>query len=133
MKDMLKRLPYKMCLTRARCCRGFTLIEVVAALLVIALAFLALLQTEGLNTTRTLHTEMLTGAVHLAESRMEELFSGGSADLISDEGEQEDGSYSWERVVSDTEFEGLKEVRLTIRWNEGNHEEEYVVLAYLSQ
>jgi prepilin-type N-terminal cleavage/methylation domain-containing protein len=117
--------------TRPNC--GFTLIEVAAALLVIALTFLVFLQTDGLNASRTLHVEKLMGAVHLAESRMEELFSGGSEDLISDKGEQEDGSYSWERVVSDTEYEELKEVRLTIRWNEGDREEEYVVLAYLSK
>lgn len=114
-------------------CHGFTLIEVMAALLVIALTFTVFLQMDGLNASRTLHTEQLTGAVHLAESRMEELFSGGSQDLVSDEGDQEDGIYSWERVVADTEYEGLKEVRVTIRWNEGDREEEYVLLAYLSQ
>jgi prepilin-type N-terminal cleavage/methylation domain-containing protein len=118
---------------RARSCHGFTLVEVVAALVVIALTFMVLLQTEGLNTSRTIHAEKLMGAVHLAESRMEELFSGGSEDLISDKGEQEDGSYEWERVVSDTEYEGLKEVRLSIRWGEGKHQEEYVILAYLSR
>ena len=62
---------------------------------------------------------------------MEELFSKGSEEIISEEGEQEDGSYSWETVVSDTEYEDLKEVRLTIRWAEGNREEEYAILAYL--
>lgn len=116
-----------------RYCGGFTLIEVIAALVVIALTFMVLLQTEGFNTSRTLHAGKLMGAVNLAESRMEELFSGGSEDLISDKGEQEDGSYTWERVVSDTEYEGLKEVRLTIRWSEGERQEEYVVLAYLSE
>lgn len=118
---------------RACASQGFTLIEVMAALVVIALSFTVFLQMDGLNASRTLHAEKLTGAVHMAESRMEELFSGGSEDLMSDEGQQEDGIYSWERVVSDTEYEGLKEVRVTIRWKEGDREEEYVVLAYLSQ
>lgn len=107
--------------------------EVLAALMVIALTFTVFLQTDGLNASRTLHAEKLNGAMMLAESRMEELFSGGSEGLVSDKGEQEDGSYSWERVVSDTEYEGLKEVRLTIHWKEGEHEEEYVVLSYLRQ
>jgi prepilin-type N-terminal cleavage/methylation domain-containing protein len=111
--------------------KGFTLLEVLAALSVLAFSFLVLLQTDGLNASRTLHAAKLMGAVRLAESRMEELFSQGSGDLTSEEGVQEEGSYSWERVVSDTEYEGLKEVRLTIRWPEGDHEEEYVVLAYL--
>ena len=110
---------------------GFTLLEVLAALSVIAFTFLVLLQTDALNASRTLHAGKLMGAVQLAESRMEELFSGGSADLVSEDGIQEDGSYRWEQVVSDTEYEELKEVRLTIRWSEGSREEEYVVLAYL--
>jgi type II secretion system protein I len=114
-------------------CKGFTLLEVLAALSILAFTFLVLLQTDGLNASRTLHVEKLLGAVRLAESRMEELFSAGSEDLVSDEGQQEDGSYSWERVVSDTEYEGLKEVRLTVRWSEGSREEEYFVLAYLPE
>ena len=113
--------------------KGFTLLEVMVALSILAFTFLVLLQTDSLNASRTLHTEKLLGAVRLAESRMEELFSVGSENLVSDEGEQEDGSYSWERVVSDTEYEGLKEVRLTVRWSEGNREEEYFVLAYLPE
>jgi|GEM_PF-5829311 len=110
---------------------GFTLLEIMVSLAVIGFSFLVLLQTDGLNASRTVHAGKLLGAVHLAESRMEELFSKGSEEIISEEGEQEDGSYSWETVVSDTEYEDLKEVRLTIRWVEGNREEEYVILAYL--
>jgi len=117
---------------KKRVCGGFTLLEVLVALSVVAFTFLVLLQTDGLNASRTLHAGKLLGAVRLAESRMEELFSEGSEKLGSEEGQQEDESYSWERVVSDTAYEGLKEVRLTIRWVEGSREEEYVVLAYLS-
>lgn len=110
---------------------GFTLLEVLVTLAVLGFSFLVLLQTDGLNASRTIHARKLHGAVRLAESRMEELFSKGSEEIISQEGEQEDGSYSWETVVSDTEYEDLKEVRLTVRWVEGSREEEYVVLAYL--
>ncbi len=110
---------------------GFTLLEILVALSVVGFSFLVLLQMDGLNASRTIHTKKLLGAVRLAESRMEELFSKGSEEVISQDGEQEDGSFSWETVVSDTEYEELKEVRLTVRWFEGGREEEYVVLAYL--
>jgi len=118
-------------LQRGALTAGFTLLEILVALLVVSFSFLVLLQTDGLNATRTIHAKKLLGAVRLAESRMEELFSKGSEEVISEDGEQEDGSYSWETVVSDTQYEALKEVRLTIRWLEGSREEEYVVLAYL--
>jgi len=112
---------------------GFTLLEVMAALSVLAIAFVVLLQTDGLNATRTLHAERVLGAVELAGERMEELFASDSQDLFSDNGEQEDGIYSWNRTISDTEFAGLKEVRLTVTWYEGEREESYVALAYLPQ
>ncbi|UCF88689.1 MAG: prepilin-type N-terminal cleavage/methylation domain-containing protein [bacterium] len=112
---------------------GFTLLEVLAALSVLALAFVVLLQTDGLNATRTLHAERVQGALQLAGDKMEEVFVSGSQDMYSDEGQMEDGIYSWERVVSDTQFEGLKEIRLTVTWKEGEREENYVVLAYLPQ
>ncbi|MGD8354004.1 MAG: type II secretion system protein [Pseudomonadota bacterium] len=112
---------------------GFTLIEVLAALTVLALTFVVLLETDGLNASRTLHAERTMGAVQLAGEKMEEVFASGSEGLFSDGGEQDDGIYSWERTISDTEFAGLKEVRLTVKWNEGNREENYVARAYLPQ
>ena len=110
---------------------GFTLLEILAALSVLAFTFIVFLQTDGLNASRTVHAKKLLGAVRLAESRMEELFSEGSEGIVSQEGEKEDGSYTWESVVSDPQYQDLKEVRLTIRWAEGTREEEYVLLAYL--
>ena len=111
--------------------KGFTLLEVLAALAVLALSLLVLLQTDGLNPSRTLHANRLLGAVQLAGQMMEEVFEAGSGDLSTDSGEQETGVYAWERVVSDTQYEGLKEIRLTVRWAEGRREESYVLLAYL--
>ncbi len=112
---------------------GFTLLEVMVALSVMSVAFVVLLQTDGLNATRTLHVDRVLGAVQLAGERMEEVFASGSEGLFSDKGEQDDGIYSWDRTVSDTEFAGLKEVRLTVMWREGERDESYVVLAYLPQ
>ena len=112
---------------------GFTLLEVMAALAVLALTFVVLLETDGLNATRTLHADRVFGALQLASEKMEEVFASGSGDLFSDSGEQDDGIYSWERIISDTEFTGLKEVNLTVTWKEGEREESYVLLAYLPE
>ncbi len=112
---------------------GFTLLEVMAALTVLAVAFVVLLQTDGLNAARTLHAERVLGAVQLASEKMEEVFAAGSGDLFSDKGELDDGVYSWDQTISDTEFAGLKEVRLTVTWKEGEREESFVALAYLPQ
>jgi prepilin-type N-terminal cleavage/methylation domain-containing protein len=112
---------------------GFTLLEVLAALSIIGLSLLVLLQTDGLNSSRTLHSQRLMEAVRLAGEQMEEVFSSGSEGLISTEGEDDNGIYRWERVVADTQYVGLKEVRLTVQWSEGRREESYLLLAYLPE
>ncbi len=112
---------------------GFTLLEVMAALSVLALTLVVLLQTDGLNASRTLHAERILGAVQLASEKMEEVFASGSDNLFSDLGEPDDAIYSWEKTISETEFTGLKEVRVIVKWHEGEREESYVAVAYLPQ
>jgi prepilin-type N-terminal cleavage/methylation domain-containing protein len=119
--------------TIARRQGGFTLLEVLAALSIIGFSLLVLLQTDGLNSSRTLHSQRLMAAVRLAGEQMEEVFSSGSEGLISAEGEDDIGIYRWERVVADTQYVGLKEVRLTVQWSEGRREESYLLLAYLPE
>jgi prepilin-type N-terminal cleavage/methylation domain-containing protein len=119
--------------TIARRQGGFTLLEVLAALSIIGFSLLVLLQTDGLNSSRTLHSQRLMEAVRLAGEQMEEVFSSGSEGLISAEGEDDIGIYRWERVVADTQYVGLKEVRLTVQWSEGRREESYLLLAYLPE
>lgn len=119
--------------TIARRQGGFTLLEVLAALSIIGFSLLVLLQTDGLNSSRTLHSQRLMEAVRLAGEQMEEVFSSGSEGLISTEGEDDIGIYRWERVVADTQYVGLKEVRLTVQWSEGRREESYLLLAYLPE
>lgn len=55
--------------------RGFTLIEVVLTIVIIALAGGALVSTLGLSTQRQLHAEVTTTATKLAEERMEQLIA----------------------------------------------------------
>ena len=112
---------------------GFTLLEVLAALSILGLSLLVLLQTDGLNSSRTLHSQRLMEAVRVASEQMEEVFSTGSEGLISADGEDEDGIYRWERVITDTQYVGLKEVRVTVTWLEGSRGESYFALAYLPE
>lgn len=112
---------------------GFTLLEVMAALAVLALTFVILLEIDGSNATRTLHADRVLGAAQLAGEKMEDAFVSGSDGLFSDGGEQDDGIYTWERTITDTEFTGLKEIRLTVTWSEGEREESYVAMAYLPE
>jgi len=110
---------------------GFTLIEVLAALAVAALAFTVLLQTDGVNHRRILHAQLLLGAIHLAGAMMEDVFASGVPALEEERGEE--GVYQWTRTVGDTQFPGVREVALTLTWPEGEGRQSYRVSAYLPQ
>lgn len=110
---------------------GFTLIEVLAALAVAGLAFTVLLQTDGVNHGRTLRSQLLLGAVHLAGAMMEDVFASGVPALSEEKGE--DGVYQWTRTVGDTQFPGVREVAVTLSWPEGEGRRSYRVAAYLPQ
>jgi hypothetical protein len=101
------------------------------ALALVGIAFMVLLQTEGLNTQRTIHGKMLSGAVMLAQEKMEDIFAAGLPDLLDQEEEVE--LYSVTTSVSATEFPGVDQVRITVNWYEGSREEAYSVIAYLPQ
>lgn len=111
--------------------RGFTLLEIMVALALVGIAFLALLQTDGLNSRRTLHAARLSGAVVLAQEAMEDVFASGTADLSDQEKEQD--VYTVGTTVDATEFSGVDQVTVTVRWTEGSREESYDVVAYLPE
>ncbi|NOY87190.1 MAG: prepilin-type N-terminal cleavage/methylation domain-containing protein [Deltaproteobacteria bacterium] len=112
---------------------GFTLLEILAALAVLAAGLLVLLQTDGLNSRRTLHAARLMGASYLAREKMEGIIYNGVPDSTQEEARDEKGIYTWSDTVTDTEFSGVKEISLTVKWMEGTREESYHVVAYLPE
>lgn len=110
---------------------GFTLIEVLAAVAVIALSFVVLLSTEGLNIQRSLHASRLMEASQLAREKMEEALAGGGTDITSDN--QTEGPFQWSSTVLDTSFSGLKELHVTVSWSEGRREESFNLAAFFLQ
>jgi len=112
---------------------GFTLLEVLAALMVITIGMIILLQTDALNTTRTLHAKRLMGAADLAREKMEGAFSRGLSAVSQDGAPEEEGLYTWSGTTTETQFPGISEVTVTVRWMEGSREESYSVVAYLPE
>ena len=112
---------------------GFTLLEVLAALMVITIGMIVLLQTDALNTSRALHAMRLLGAADLAREKMEGIFSGGMTDIPEDDTSEGEGPYTWSGTSAETQFPGISEVHVTVRWMEGSREESYSVVAYLPE
>jgi type II secretion system protein I len=105
--------------------RGFTLIEVLIALVVISVAFLAALRGSSVN-LRSLRTASdLTTATMAADSLMKQIVAEGYPESGTEEGVFEEGPYrglDWTRKVEVVELpyiEELKLVTVEISWGEG--------------
>jgi prepilin-type N-terminal cleavage/methylation domain-containing protein len=96
---------------------GFSLIEVLCAILIMGVALAAL--THGLTTalSSTKDSEVQTTVVALAAGQMETLRAG--AVLIDDttEGDFGDGfpQYKWEQTIAPGEVDGLHQVDVVVR------------------
>jgi general secretion pathway protein I len=104
--------------------RGFTLLEVLIALVILSTAFLALLRGNVFNLRSQREAENLTVAVIAAETLMKEIISEGYPESVIEEGEFEDEYFAglrWKKSVEVVEFpyiEELKLVTVEILWGE---------------
>ncbi len=134
MSNSPRREPSRGCMSRGwRGEKGFTLLEVLAALAVMAFGLVVLLQTDALNISRALHAKRLMGAADLAREKMEEVFSRGAPDILEEDMTEGEGLYTWTGTSNETQFPGIMEVHVTVRWMEGDREESYSVVAYLPE
>ena len=102
---------------------GFTLLEVMLALTIIAIALTAALSLESQGISLASEAKFTTTAVFLAQSKMAEIEAQKPQDLISDSGDfgEDFPDYRWDMSVSDAtiaEPEGvsdyLKQIDLRI-------------------
>jgi len=104
---------------------GFTLLEVMIAVALIAIALTTLLVSQSQSVSFANSAKFETMAALLAQSKMSELTLLDADSLSSDSGDFGDDypGYAWEAVVSDISIEGvdnisdyLKQVDLTVTW-----------------
>ena len=105
--------------------RGFTLLEVMIAVALIAIALTALLGSQSQSVSFANSAKFETMAALLAQSKMSEIVSQETLDLSSDSGDfgEDYPGYTWESSVSDVSIPGdptlsdyLKQVDLTVSW-----------------
>jgi len=96
--------------------RGFSLIEVMVAVLILGIALVGLVR--GLTTALAGHkdSEQLTAAALMAAGRMEFLRADGILENGATEGAGGDGlsGYRWRQTISPAAIEGLKEVTVVV-------------------
>lgn len=106
--------------------RGFSLIEVLAALLIFSVAIMAIL--EGQSQSLAIQSSLMDRfrAQTLAENRLEEILLEGDFFEGEEEGEYEgeDARFTWATSILETTTVGLVEIVVSVRWRERGSERE---------
>lgn len=116
--------------------RGFTLIEMIVATVILALAIVGAISAIGSSTRATEASERMQTAAILAQSKLTELELQASS-LTSGEQQGDFGAeyaqYRWRAVMDTTEFEKLLRVTLTISWGDPNRGTGREFVTYIRQ
>jgi general secretion pathway protein I len=128
--------------------RGFTLLEVMIAVAVMAVAFPILLGLRNTDLAMWGKARELTTATLLAQEKLFETElmglppigeqAGGFADRppgfpLSAEVTDRAPGYKWKRTVVTTPFDTVREVRIQVSWPRGTGEESVEVTSYVIQ
>ena len=108
---------------------GFTLLEVMIATAIVAIALVAALGSQSQSVSLANEAKLTTTAAFLVQSKMAELETIDVEELVSDAGDfgEDFPDYRWESEVSDVTVEGfetltdhVKRITLTVYWGEGD-------------
>ena len=106
---------------------GFTLLEVMVAIALIAIALMAVLGSQSQSVSLAGEARFNTTAALLAQSKMAEIESQDPEDLTADSGDfgEDFPGYTWKLAVSNVTLDRpenvsdhLKQVDLTVAWGE---------------
>lgn len=120
----------------ARCKRGekgFTLLEVMVALAIIALTFPLILSLLNRQFGVHLWSERTTIGILLAQEKMVETELGGSPAIGYTRGDfgERYPSFRWEREIRSTLVEKVREVFVRVEWGIPAHQEEVTLTTYV--
>lgn len=120
---------------RARENRGFTLVEVIVALVIMAGAIAILAQGFLAGGAASINAQNETAAAHLASSKMAELEAGILPLNIGQTGSVEEREgWTWD-IASEAQASpaGLYRIAVTIRWEESAGERAYRLVRFMRE
>lgn len=96
--------------------KGFTLLEVMIAMAILAITLVVVFQSQSQSISMTGRARFETTAAFLAQSKMAEIEAANPEEIGSDSGDFGDDfpDYSWRVDVTETEIELLKKIEVKV-------------------
>jgi general secretion pathway protein I len=97
-------------------CSGFTLLEVMIAMAILAITLVAVYQSQSQSISMAGGSRFLTTASLLAQSRMVEIDAADPRGIAAGNGDfgEDFPDYRWQVEIGDTEIDVLKKISLTV-------------------
>jgi general secretion pathway protein I len=114
---------------------GFTLLEVMIALAILALVGVAFLRAQASSIRLVDESNQVSLATLLAREKMAELEGKGFPEVgkNSGTGEETYPNLRWEQVVTATELPAVRQALVRILWKDGTRERTLELVAYFAQ
>jgi general secretion pathway protein I len=117
---------------RRRPANGFTLMEVMIAMAILAIALVAVFQSQSQSISMAGSSRFLTTASLLAQGRMAEIEAVDMKNVKTENGNFGEGfpDYIWRVEVKDTELQNVKKIELTVTYNRMTLNNNYLLELY---
>ena len=101
---------------KANSSSGFTLLEVMLAMAILAIALVAVFQSQSQSISMAGQARFATTASLLAQSKMAEVEKMDPGEINADSGDFGDDfpDYSWKVDVTETQVENVKKIEVTV-------------------
>ena len=115
--------------------RGFTLLEVMIALAILALVGVAFLRAQAGSIRLVDESNQVSLATLLAREKMAELEGMGFPEVAKNSGAGGEAypALRWEQVVTTTELPAIRKALVRILWKDGTRERTLELVAYFAQ
>ena len=112
--------------------RGFTLLEIMLAMAILAIAFTAVFQSQSQSISMIGGSRFDTTAPLLAQAEMARIEAAPLSDLSSGEGDFGDAflDYRWRLDIAETQMEDLKKITLTVINTTMKRNNQYALVLY---
>lgn len=111
---------------------GFTLLEVMIAMAILAIALVVVFQSQSQSISMASESRFVTTASLLAQSKMSEMEAVDPGELGSGSGDFGDGypGYSWRTTVDGTHMDSIKKIDVTVSNERMTSNNTYTLVLY---